>query len=139
MNINEFKTKTSESMKELEIQHNCEPLGEVTEPLLIININKTHNVPNTTIYDATRYCWRLNPKRANRAKYILSEYQGIVRAVFQTNEKGWQVVVPQTTKTRRHFFEGEEVLDKAVLARYLNKRVEKKRGQSNPIQYRNIK
>ena len=125
--------------EELEAQYGSEPLGEVTEPLLIININGTYNNPDTTIYDATRYCWHLTPERANQAKYILSEYQGVVRAIFKANAKGWQPVVPQIGDSKRFYFEGEEVLDKAVLARYLNKRIDKKHGQSNPIQYRNIK
>lgn len=126
------------TVEELNAQYSSEPLGEVTDKLIIININDTYKNADTNIYDATRYCWHLDPKRANQADYILSEYQGIVRAVFRANEKGWQPVMTQIGKTQRYFFEGEEVKDDAVRTRYLNKQIEKKHGQANPIQYRNI-
>lgn len=47
---------------------------------LLININRSIN--SLELYDATRYAWRLNPKKAERARYVLAVSQGIIREVF---------------------------------------------------------
>lgn len=122
---------------EIEAQYSCEPLGLVSDPIMIININKTYN-RETNIYDATRSSWRISKKRADKAKYILSEYKGVIRAVFEMNDKKWQPASKKPGETQRYFFEGNEITDKTILDTYLNKSIHKEKGQSNPILYCNI-
>lgn len=122
---------------EIEAQYGCEPLGLVSDPIMIININKTYK-RETNIYDATRSSWRISKTRGDKAKYILSEYKGVIRAVFEMNEKKWQPTQKVPGKAQRYYFEGHEVTDKNILDAYLNKSILKKKGQSNPILYCNI-
>lgn len=133
--MRELGIKTAD---EIEAQYASQQLGNVSDKLVIININKTYN-SNITIYDATRICWRLSKKRADQAQYILSEYHGVVRAVFQMDEKKWQPIAVPGKKAIRYFFTGHEVTDPNVLNLYINKKIVKRHGDSNPIHYRNIK
>ena len=109
---------------------------KINSDFFIINTRYNSNI---TIYDATRICWRLSKKRADQAQYILSEYHGVVRAVFQMDEKKWQPIAVPGKKAIRYFFTGHEVTDPNVLNLYINKKIVKRHGDSNPIHYRNIK
>ena len=126
------------TVEDVEAQYGNTPLDNVPDRLVIININKTY-IPKTNIYDATRGNWRLSKSRADKADYILSEYQGVVRAVFKMNENKWQKYTMADGKSYRYYFEGEEVNDPEILNRYMNKRIVKKKGDSYPIHYQNIK
>lgn len=123
--------------EELDAQYSSEPLGYTNDKLIIININGTYK--NRDIYEATRFCWRLSKRRADQADYILSEYHGVIRAVFKMDEQKWQPVPNQQGKSTRYLFTGYEVKDPEVLARYINKRIEKRHGDASPIHYLNIK
>jgi len=123
---------------DLEAQYGNKPLGTVKEKLIVININKTYNDPNVSIYDATRKSWVLNKKRADNAEYILSEYKGVIRAVFKMDENKWQPLQNSIGKNQRYYFSGQEVLDPTILKRYINKKISKEKGASNPIKYINI-
>ena len=105
-----------------------------------MNINSTYK-KERDIYEATRKSWRVNKFKADKADFVVGEYHGVIRAVFEVNEKGWQLkhggIISDVGKSkRRYFFEGRHVEDKDILDRYLNKRLpEKKKGQRNPIWY----
>ena len=124
--------------KELDAQYGSTPLGDVHDNLVIININKTYKA-DISIYDATRKSWRLSKRRADQADYVLSEYQGVIRAVFKMDDKKWQPMPTPLGKRPRYFFTGYEVTDPAVLSMYINKQIVKRHGDSYPIHYRNIK
>lgn len=87
-------------------------------------------------YEQTRSAWRLLPEKANEAKYVLSLTQGVVQAVYKVDNKGWQKYNDTTGKYKkvRYFFEGSEA-DETITKLYLGKKIERKKGQSNPIQY----
>ena len=125
------------TVEELDAQYSSEPLGYTNDQLIIININGTYK--NRDIYEATSFCWRLSKRRADQADYILSEYHGVIRAVFKMDEQKWQPVPNHQGKSTRYFFTGYEVKDPEVLARYINKRIEKRHGDASPIHYLNIK
>ncbi len=129
------------SVEDIEAQYGSTPLGYVTDKVIIININKSYCLPDTSIYDATRASWVLSKRRADQARYILSEYKGVIRAVFEFDDPsiGWQPCPKAANKRQRYYFDGHEVSDQTVLNRYINKRVNKKRGGSNPIRYMGIK
>ncbi len=97
--------------------------------LLIININKT--MEPGSLYEATRSSWKLVESRAKQVDYVLSEFRGVIRAVFKPER--WLKVRNST----RLEFEGVEVKDPKILELFLNKKIEKKHGSQNPIRYVN--
>lgn len=125
--------KGIKTVEELELLYACEPLllEDVKHNLMSININKTYNINNDyhpNIYEATRKSWKVSENRLQQIDYVLSEYRGIVRAIFRPTK--W---IPQGN---RWMFEGEEINDKEITDRYLNKSVPKKgKGTANPIKY----
>lgn len=121
---------------ELDAQYGNTPLGNVSDKLIVININKTYK--NRSIYDATRSSWNLNKGRADKADFILSEYKGVIRAVFKMDNKKWQLVPTLPGKRRRYYFTGVEVDNPAICSRFINKTITKQKGQSNPILYINL-
>lgn len=131
--------KGLKTVEEIEEIYDC-PLVERKHKLLCVNINSTYK-KERNIYEATRKSWRVNKFKADKADFVVGEYHGVIRAVFEVNEKGWQLqhggIISDVGKAkRRYFFEGRYVEDKDILDRYLNKRLsEKKKGQRNPIWY----
>ncbi len=133
------------TVNECEILYNCEELKkeDIKHNLLVININKTYdnkrkkkiNNPiydRPNIYEATRGWWVLDKKRAENSDFVLSEYKGIIRAIFKP-EKWVQDI--ENRGPKRWGFEGSEITDKEILNIYLNKEVPKIKGMANPIRY----
>jgi uncharacterized protein len=125
--------KGIKSAQELEILYACEPLLESTieHNIITININKTYNInsdKHPNIYESTRKSWVISPSRLNSIEFVLSEYRGVIRAIFKPTS--W------SNEGRRFMFEGYEVTDKYIQDLYLNKSVPtKKQGMANPIRY----
>ena len=130
--------KTAE---EIEALYNGGKLSEsdFADKVLLININGTYNAhteerPN--IYEATRKWWKLSVSRAINVEYVLSEYRGVVRAIFKPQK--WE----QSTKdSKRWYFEGYEITEDNnpdVFHRYMNKSVPKAKGMANPLRYYNV-
>lgn len=130
--------KTAE---ELEALYNGGELEEhgITDRVLVININKTYNLRNELhpdIYEATRKSWKLSPNRARNVQYVLSEYRGVVRAIFVPEK--WE---HEKENDKRWMFEGYEVTeqnDPEIYHRYINKHVPKAKGTQNPLHYYNV-
>lgn len=133
------------TVNECEILYNCEELKkeDIKHNLLVININKTYdnkrkkkiNNPiydRPNIYEATRGWWVLDKKRAENSDFVLSEYKGIIRAIFKP-EKWVQDI--ENRGPKRWGFEGSEITDKEIINIYLNKEVPKIKGMANPIRY----
>ncbi len=128
-----FKLEWIDKTENIESMYSAEKLNykNIKHNLLIININKTYKTAES-VYEATRK-WRvINPEKANHIDYVLSEYKGVIRAIFKPS-KPW-IQSPFHEKTRR-WFEWNEVLDKDILDLYLNKSVEKKKWAVMPIRY----
>ena len=107
--------------------------------VLMITINKS--IAEKSIYDATRFAWKVALQKAKRAEYILAVRQGIIVGVFKVHE--WKAASVENfpefhhDKPERNAFVGEEA-DEAVRLMYLRKRVPdsfRKRGATNPIKY----
>ena len=133
------------TVNECEILYNCEELKkeDIKHNLLVININKTYdnkrkkkiNNPiydRPNVYEATRGWWVLDKKRAENSDFVLSEYKGIIRAIFKP-EKWVQDI--ENRGPKRWGFEGSEITDKEIINIYLNKEVPKIKGMANPIRY----
>ena len=72
---------------EIQIFYGAKPLVP-KEPLLLIKINKQWQ-PGMTIdevYNAVRWCWRMDMTEAEKAHYVLAVAHGIVRGVFKWTE-----------------------------------------------------
>jgi len=125
--------KGIKTVHEIEGLYACERLStdDIAHNVLTININATYNIKNErhpNIYEATRKSWVLSEKKLNDIEYVLSEYRGVVRAIFKPTK--W------IKDGKRFMFEGVEVADNEISNLYLNKLVpEKKPGMANPVRY----
>jgi len=106
--------------------------------VLLINVNRSAS--QSSLYDATRYAWKINPDRAKRAKVILATLQGLIIGAFVAAD--W---LPATALNFPGFgdalgrwgFVGQKVPDD-IGRLYIGKRVPDKyrrRGAANPIKY----
>ncbi|MEM9186644.1 MAG: hypothetical protein AAGB00_09140 [Planctomycetota bacterium] len=106
--------------------------------VLLINVNRTAD--ESSLYDATRYAWKINPKKAKRAEAIAAVQQGLIIGVFVADE--WLPATAENFPGRepmpgRYGFVGSEA-PQGVRRVYLRKSLPdryRKRGASNPIKY----
>ena len=113
---------------------------EVVVQHRVIFINVNRSVDRASLYDATRYAWKLSVKRAMRAELVLAVCHGIVIEAFVPET--W---LPATTENfpgretvpERFGFIGK-VADDSLRAVYVQKRTPdelRKPGAANPIRY----
>jgi len=105
---------------------------------LLINVNRS--ALESSLYEATRFAWRLNKQKAGQAEVVLAVVQGLIVGAFLAKE--WLEATPAN-------FPGKEAIDgrygfvgcEAPLEfqkLYVGKRTPeefRKRGASNPIKY----
>lgn len=115
--------------EEVEFKHN----------ILMITINTS--IINKSIYDAVRFAWKLDVKRAERAEYILALEKGIIVGVFIVDTWFKAVIenFPEFTlaDSKRFGFVGKEA-SKEIKKLYLRKKIPiefRDKGASNPIKY----
>ena len=115
------------------------PVAEFRHKMVAININRTAG--ERSIYDAVRYAWKIDPRKAEKADYILAVQSGLIIGVFEAQQ--WLSATPEnfpgTTSARegRYGFSGREAPDK-IKDQYLRKRLPdelRKKGSANPIRY----
>jgi hypothetical protein len=128
--------KGIKTVDELEQFYNCEELelNKIKHNLLAININRTFKIKDKellarhpNIYEATRKSWAVDINRAKQVDYVLSEYKGIVRAIFKPTK--WE------KDGKRWMFEGEKITDEEILGLYLHKDISKYKGTGQVIRY----
>lgn len=111
----------------------------IQHKVLMIIINKS--MLEKSIYDATRFAWKIDRKKAEKAEYILSIVQGIIVGVHVADE--WKEATVQNfpefniDRSGRYGFNGKEA-DQVIKQMYLRKRIPdqyRKKGASNPIKY----
>ena len=120
-------------------KYNAERLNELTDPIIMININKTYvrGSGDEGIYRATKESWVVDKNRIKSIDFVLSEYRGLIVEVFKIRK--WYPVQAKDKNGKpktRWGFDGE-VAKKEIRDKYINKSVAhtKKRGSSNPIRY----
>lgn len=127
--MNAFEIITRYAAQEAIFQHN----------VLMITINRS--ITEKSIYDATRFSWKVNLSKAEKAQYILAVEKGIIVGVFTAQE--WKQACPEhfpglaSEPTDRYGFIGEEA-DEQIKNLYLRKRIPdqyRKKGAANPIKY----
>jgi hypothetical protein len=108
---------------------------------LLISVNRS--AAERSLYDATRYAWKIDKRKANQADVILSTMQGVIVGAFIAHD--WLQATAANFPGRaegdgvpgRFGFIGEEApADLKKL--YVGKRVPdeyRKRGAANPIKY----
>jgi hypothetical protein len=105
---------------------------------VLISINRS--AAETSLYEATRYAWKISKSKAKQAEVILATVRGLIVGAFIADE--W---LPATSANfpghedvpGRLGFVGREASPE-ILALYVGKRVPdryRKRGAANPIKY----
>ena len=121
-------------------KYNAEPLTELRDNVVIININKTYKQGRGEegIYIATKDSWVVNEKRIKSVEYVLSEYRGLIVEVYKVNE--WYPVetIDKNGKSKIRWGFNGRVAEPSIRNKYINKSVAhiKKKGASNPVRYR---
>lgn len=125
-------------IEQLEAMYTCEEFVP-NHSLVAIWVNET--VAERGIYDAVRFCWFLDPRRATRCEYVVAIVRGVVRGVYVAER--W---LPATRENfpefaqdvpGRYGFVGSAA-PKDVEALYLGKRLPaslRLKGAANPIRY----
>lgn len=101
--------------------------------MIIKTTQKQIDACNGSIYDATRYCWRVNINNANNCDYVFSVVQGVVRAVYE--KPIWTRVTSIPTRCE---FKAKEASN-SIRNKYVGKRIPDKyrvKGSANPVLYK---
>jgi hypothetical protein len=110
------------------------------ERLILINIGKSFEDENKSVYEAVRGCWVIKPERARQYRLVLAHRRGIVQGAFRP--KDWlpstQANFPRHTgdESRWGFIGGEA--DEETIRLYLHKRVPDRyraKGAANPVRF----
>ena len=108
-------------------------VAEFRHRALIVKINQQYR-PGASVeelYEATRYAWRIDKSRAEKAEVILATYIGEIKAAFIA-DKWLEVATPG-----RFGFIGREA-SSDIQELYVGKRIPDeytRQGAANPIQY----
>jgi hypothetical protein len=106
---------------------------------IIININRT--AADKGIYDAVRFAWKLDPKRAAKAEIVVAVIQGLIVGVFVAEK--WSEATIQNfpgiaeDSPGRWGFVGHPAPEQ-IAKQYLRHRLPdtmRKKGAANPIRY----
>ncbi len=105
---------------------------------LLINVSRS--ATESSLYDATRYAWKISPTKATRAEVVLAVSQGLIRDAFVADR--WLPATAENFPGRepaplRFGFVGDRAPE-ALRARYVGKRIPddyRKRGSANPVRY----
>jgi uncharacterized protein len=105
---------------------------------LLISVNRS--AADASLYEATRYAWRVDVKKAEKADVILSTRQGLIVGAFVASK--WLEATSENFPGRepvpgRYGFIGQEA-PPAIAQLYLGRRVPdeyRKPGSANPVKY----
>jgi len=119
------------SCEELDILLGAKKI-EIQDNVITIKINAKYrsDMNEQEIYEATNKWWKANQVNAEKADYVLSIHNGIVRGVFKP------IAWFKAEDTKRIGFDGIPAYD-LIKERYLYRSIEEfiVKGNANPIQY----
>ena len=107
---------------------------------ILINVNRSA-AEKDSVYEAVRYAWKLDPKKAAKAEIVLAVLQGLIIGVFVADK--WLAATPEnfpgtsTERPGRWGFVGHEA-PQDIVKLYLRRRLPdsmRKRGAANPVKY----
>lgn len=90
-----------------------------------------------SLYEATRYAWKLTFERARHYKYVFNVIDDIVREVYFVSE--WRKITQGNYNGRLEFF--GETADRRIAERFIGKHIPAKyckQGCSNPALYKQL-
>jgi hypothetical protein len=105
---------------------------------LLISVNKS--AAEGSLYEATRYAWKISKPKAEQAEVILATVQGVILGAFvaeQWLEANAENFPGREERPGRFGFIGREAPDE-IAKLYVDKRVPndlRKRGAANPVKY----
>lgn len=123
--------------KEIIRRYSAEP-AVFQHKALLISVNRS--TADTSLYEATRYAWKISKAKAKQAEVILATLQGLIVGAFVADD--WLDATAANFPGRsevpgRLGFVGREAPE-AIKRLYVHKRVPdeyRKRGAANPIKY----
>jgi uncharacterized protein len=106
---------------------------------ILISVNRSA-LAESSLYEPTRYAWKISPVKAGNAEVVLATVQGVIKGAFVADE--WLEATAANFPGRqdvpgRYGFNGRDAPDD-VRRLYVDKRVPdeyRKRGAANPIKY----
>jgi hypothetical protein len=106
---------------------------------VLISVNRSA-LAESSLYEATRYAWKISPSKAKKAEVILATVQGVIKGAFVADD--WLEATSANFPGRqdvpgRFGFVGREAPEQ-IQKMYVGKRVPdefRKRGAANPIKY----
>jgi hypothetical protein len=123
--------------KEIIARYRAEP-AMFQHRVLLISVNRS--ATEASLYEATRYAWKISKDKATQAEVILATRQGLIVGAFVADEwlEATAANFPGRENARgRWGFVGQEAADD-IKRLYVDKRVPdeyRKRGAANPIKY----
>lgn len=119
-------------------EYAAEP-AEFRHNAILISVNRSA-LAESSLYDATRYAWKISPSKARKAEVILATVQGVIKGAFVAEQ--WLEATASNFPGRqdvpgRYGFVGREA-PVQMQKLYVDKRVPdeyRKRGAANPIKY----
>lgn len=113
-------------------------VADIRHRAILINVNRS--ATETSLYEATRYAWKIAVKKAKRAEIVLAVRRGIIIAVFEVED--W---LPATERNfpghepapGRYGFVGHDASDD-IRRMYVGRQIPekyRKKGAANPIKY----
>jgi len=105
---------------------------------LLIKVNRS--ATEASLYEATRFAWRVSLEKAKEAEVVLAVLQGLIVGAFVADD--WLSATTanfpgRESEPTRFGFVGREASDQ-VKALYVNKRIPdryRKRGAASPVRY----
>jgi hypothetical protein len=104
--------------REIIQRYSAEP-AEFKHKALLISVNRS--AVENSLYEATRFAWKVDPLKAKRAEVVLPTIKGIIVGAFVAEQ--WLEATPDNFPGRNHE-QGRRVPDEY-----------RKRGAANPIKY----
>ncbi len=100
----------------------------ITEPMIIININKQYfrGIEADKLYEITRSSWKVGIKRES-AKYAVASFRGLVREIYEI--QSWE-----DCGNGRWEFIGK-VAEAEIQNKYKDKSLDNYKSSQNPIKY----
>ena len=119
--------------------YNAALLNSIDDNCLIININKNYKrgAGVEAIYNATKETWKMAEWRPNKYKYVLSEYGGLIREVFEVEKWYTKERPDKHGKLYLGYGFNGKVAETEVRNKYLNKSIKgiKPQGYGSPTIY----
>jgi hypothetical protein len=114
-------------------------VAEFKHNLVIFNVSQTAS--ELPLYEAVRYAWKISPRKAEKAEYVLAVKKGLIVGAFKADN--WLPATSENFPGMTDFpegrwgFVGHEAPDH-IRKLYVRKRLPddlRKKGSANPIRY----